>query len=203
MMNVPMLIFDCLESVTKSNFGPLIAYLVPGVTALWGLQPHFTMVAVLFAPASGANPTVGGFLYLTLAAIAMGMTVSAIRWVIVDRLLRLTGIVPPQFNFARLGENVAAYEVLNHIHYQHYLFYANMLLACAVAYLGQRFSLPSSSHLGLADAVFLVLELVFFITSRDTLQKYYQRVTSLLESPVVKPKARVTSSGSVHVRSGK
>ena len=76
-------------------------------------------------------PTIGGFLYLTVASLAAGMTVSAIRWAVVDTLHSLTGLPLPPLDFSRLGKNVAAYGLLIQIHYVHYQFYSNEAIATA------------------------------------------------------------------------
>jgi hypothetical protein len=68
-----------MQSVSNDTFGPLIAYLVPGATALYGLSPYVPAVQSWFACTPGDAPTIGGFLYLTVAALAVGMTVSAVR----------------------------------------------------------------------------------------------------------------------------
>lgn len=168
-----------MELISRSNFGPLIAYIVPGVTALWGIRPYAPFVETLFVPMAGVTPTVGGFLYLTVSALAMGMTLSAVRWAVIDTLHAQTGLPVPKFDFSKLGRNVAAYETLNQIHYQHYLFYGNMTLACAVGYIGHRLSFGRCSF-EWSDVVFVFMEAIFIVASRDTLRKYYVRVARLL-----------------------
>lgn len=113
-----------IHSVTNDTFGPLIAYLVPGATALFGLSPFIPAVQSWFASTPGDAPTIGGFLYLTVASLAMGMTVSAVRWVVVDTLHARTGLRSPPLDFSRLGPNVAAMQLLIEIHYRHYQFYS-------------------------------------------------------------------------------
>ena len=51
-----------METVTNANFGPLIAYLVPGATVLVGLQPIFAGPAELVRGRRPDAPTIGGFL---------------------------------------------------------------------------------------------------------------------------------------------
>src|SRR4051794_3276376 len=163
-----------MQSVSNDNLGPLIAYLVPGATVLLGLSPSSPTLQGWLATTPDASPTVGGFLYVTVASLAVGMTLSAFRWAIVDMIHRLTGLPPPVLDFARLGENVEAFALLIEIHYRHYQFYANMLLAAAVSYAGYRARIGGFA-LGWVDLGALVLESVFFATSRDTLRKYYTR----------------------------
>lgn len=109
------------------------------------------------------------------------MTVSAVRWATVDALHARAGLGPPELDFKHLAGKVDEFRLLIEIHYRHYQFYANMLVAVAIAYLGYRF------HVGLArpalpDLAVVVLEPIFYLTSRDTLRKYYGRSRQLLSS---------------------
>lgn len=171
-----------MQSVTNDTFGPLVAYLVPGATMLWGLSPFSPPLQALFASSSATAPTIGGFLYLTVAAIAAGMIVSAIRWAVIDTLHAWTGLPPPSLNFARLGDNVEAFQLLIEIHYRHYQCYANLEIATLVAYIGHRVAHGGLQPLGLLDAGFVTLEFVLFIAGRDTLKKYYARSHQLLRA---------------------
>ena len=102
-----------------------------------------------------------------------------------DRLHALTGLRPPQLNFAHLSSNVEAFSLLIEIHYRHYQFYSNMFVASAIAYVCHRIQLRTFWHADLIDAGFVVLEVIFFMTSRDTLRKYYQRTKQLLSPPMI------------------
>jgi hypothetical protein len=108
------------------------------------------------------------------------MTVSAVRWALVDTAHALTGLRLPPLDFSRLGANVTAFGLLIEIHYRHYQFYANMFVATAIAYICYRVKLCGVWPLGWIDAGLGFLELVFFATSRDTLRKYYARSQQLL-----------------------
>jgi hypothetical protein len=169
-----------MQAVTNDNFGPLIAYLVPGATVLAGLSNFSPTLKGWFAVGPSESPSIGGFLFLTVAAIAVGMTVSAIRWATVDTLHEWTGLAIPSLNFSLLGTNVDAFVLLIEIHYRHYQFYANMLVASVIAYGCYRFSFGGDFSLRWIDFAFVGLEAVFFATSRDTLSKYYARSQQLL-----------------------
>ena len=75
-----------MQTLTNDTFGPLVAYLVPGATVLIGIRPWVPIVDGWFTSVSSDAPTLGGFLFFTVAALSIGMTVSAIRWVFVDTL---------------------------------------------------------------------------------------------------------------------
>jgi hypothetical protein len=164
------------------DFGLFIAYLVPGATLLLGFSLFSPRLQTWLATNPVDAPTLGGFLYLTVASLALGMMVSAVRWVCIDTIHELTGLPQPTWDFSRLGANVEAFRLLIEIHYRHYLFYSNMVVATAIAYLCYRLKLGSMAY-GWVDLGFLLLEAVLFATSRDTLRKYYRRGAQLLASP--------------------
>jgi hypothetical protein len=172
--------FSAVQSISTANLGPLIAYLVPGATVLAGASEFSPTLRLWFALPPVDAPTIGGFLYLTVAALAAGMTVSAVRWAVVDTLHARTGLKSPPLNFARLANNVEAFELLIQIHYNHYQFYSNMFVATAAAYACFRAKAGGLLPLGWADLGFALLEAVFFVTSRDTLNRYYTRSRQLL-----------------------
>ena len=144
-----------------------------------------TLASWLAAPPYGA-PTVGGFLYVTLASLATGLTVSTIRWATIDRLHDWTGLQLPQWDFSKMQQNQSAYELLERNHYHYYQFHANMLVAVLLALgsmrLGAVIQPPTWLELGL-----LTLAVILSVGSRDTLKKYYTRVSMLLEASQSKP----------------
>lgn len=169
-----------MQNITSTNFGPLIAYLVPGATALWGFSRFSPAIAAWFAAAPDNTPTISGFLYLTVASLTVGMTITALRWAIVDKLHAITGLRSPPLDFSRLGDRVDAFNLLIEIHYRHYQFYANMFIATAIAWTCHRIELGTLLHADMIDAGFVILEAIFFTTSRDTLRKYYLRTKQLM-----------------------
>lgn len=171
-----------MQAVSNDNFGPLIAYLVPGATVLAALSPFSTTLRGWLAVDVSTSPTVAGFLYVTIASTGVGMTINALRWLLVDSLHNVTGLKAPALNFSALGENVQGFLLLIESHYRHYQFYANMLLATAAAYVCYRVRVGGFTP-GWIDLGVLVLEVVFFLTSRDTLRKYYDRSRQLLAAP--------------------
>lgn len=169
-----------MQAVSNDNFGPLIAYLVPGVTVLVALRPYSPALDAWFVASTKGAPSVGAFLYLTVAAIAAGMTVSALCWAIIDSLHARTGLPPPLLTFSRLQENIQAITLLIEIHYRHYQFYANMFVATGIWFLVYRWE--QGARFGLLDVAAMGAELIFFLTSRDTLRKYYTRSKQVLDA---------------------
>jgi hypothetical protein len=179
-----------MQNLTTANFGPLVSYLVPGATVLLALSPFSPTLQSWIARGPASTPTLGGFLYLTVAALAAGMTVSAVRWAVVDTLHGWTGLPMPTLDFSRLGPNVEAFRLLIDIHYNHYLFHSNMVVAGAAAYACYRAWLGGVLPLGWPDLLFAAVESVFWVTSRDNLRKYYARTRQLLCAPVTAGRVR-------------
>ena len=169
-----------MTQVTSANFGLLIAYLAPGVTALWGLARFSPVLRNWLAVTMPDTPTVGGFLYVSIAAVVAGVTVSACRWAIVDSLHHWTGITPPKWDFRNLASDAAAFQLLIEIHYRYYQFYANMLIALVFWLICRHMPGEAASRFGSLDVMVLALAVVFYAGSRDALWKYYRRGEQLL-----------------------
>ncbi len=98
--------------------------LAPGFTTLWGLSEFSPTLRAWLDAAASAQPTVGGFLFVNAASVAIGVAVSAVRWAVVDSVHHATGIMPPELDFSKLPERLAGYTVLIEIHYGYYQFYS-------------------------------------------------------------------------------
>jgi hypothetical protein len=159
-----------------NNFGLLIAYIIPGFTALKGL-PYLADSRGSWGAITGdSTATVADFLFGTIEAVTAGLTVSTVRWLVLDSLHHRTGIKAPAWDFALLERNVAAFELLVHIHYRYYKSYANMVIALLWSYASQGYSL------GWRGVPYLLLAGLFFLGSRDCLAKYYGRAGRLLSN---------------------
>lgn len=163
----------------ERDFGLLISFVLPGFMVLLGLAEHSILLQQWIGTSVPGSPTLGGFLYLTVASIFAGLVVSTIRWLTVDWLHHLTGLRQPDWNFTRLANREQGFGVLINIHYRYYQFYANSSVAVAV-FLSARWTAVGFS--GWEALVGVGLCLLFLAGSRDTLRKYYRRVDDLLST---------------------
>ena len=170
-----------MKQVSSENFGLLIAYIVPGLTALWGASYLSATIRSWMSGPAIHGPTIGGFLFATIAAVGTGLVVSTIRWALIDTLHHATGLSRPRWDFARLQEHFDVYDRLERNHYVFYQFYSNMIVALFIAYFARRIGLGFwSLSVGWTELGFLFLVVVFLAGSRDTLAKYYTRVEQLI-----------------------
>lgn len=174
---------DDVRDISPFNFGLVVAYLVPGFVILWGLSWHFPIVASWLNGASQNAPTVGDLFYATLASVACGMIANMARWAILDTIHHHTGVRVPAWDFSRLHERLAAFEVLVEFHYRFYQFGANALIALLFTYIAYRTSTAGvADQWGVRDIGFVVVCVVLFLGSRDALRKYYRRAGALLNA---------------------
>ena len=186
--------------LSNENFGLVIAYVLPGFVALWGVSYFSPTVESWITTSQPGAPSVAGFMYVTLASIGTGLTVSGVRWLVIDSIHHLTGLRRPAWKFVNLDDKLQGFLTLNEGHYRYYQHFANMCVAVAFTYTAW---LVSSGHglraAGWANLHFVVLEIVLFANSRNTLANYYSRVAQLLgtltnpkKEPVVCPMASVS-----------
>ena len=111
------------------------------------------------------------------------MFANLVRWAVIDTIHHGTGVRLPPWDFSRLQERLGAYQLLVELHYKHYQYAANMLVAVVFAYVAFRSS-PSgwATGVGMTDVGFVLVCVVLFLGSRDALRKYYRRAGELLSS---------------------
>lgn len=174
------------------SFGLVVAYLLPGFTAVWGAAYLDETLSTWLLGADSQSPTVGGFLYVTIASLAAGMAANTARWLLVDTLLRRSGVPRRRWDFSRLQRHIDAYSTLTEHHYRHYQFFGSMLIALAFAFAARRLSLGLLAPLGWPDIGLLLLGPLFAAGAYDTFRKYYSRLDQLLDAST--PTAAVPDS---------
>lgn len=170
-----------MNNLTSSNFGILIAFVLPGAVALLGVSYFSPLVESWLVSTTSNSPTIGGFLYLTLAAVLAGLTASTVRWMVVDTIHHWTGIRRPRWDFSEFDRKVSGYDKLGEVHYRFYQFYGNTLMSLVFSWICRRVAFGFwTAPLAWIDLGFLLMGVIFFAGSRDTFQKYTQRLEMLL-----------------------
>lgn len=170
-----------MKENSLDDFGFVIAYLLPGLVALWGCGYFEPTIRSWFGAVPENAPTIGGFLYVTLASLAAGLVASTVRWMLIDTLFHRTGIPRPHWNFSRLQANVAAFDFLVGIHYRYYQFYANGAVAVVFTSVARHLAAGQRAHgLDMLDLAAVVLIAVLLAGARDTFRKYCTRVGQVL-----------------------
>lgn len=167
------------------TFGILIAFILPGFVALAGASQFSPTIAGWLLVKPSLDSSMSGFLFVTLSSLTAGMIASAFRWLIIDGIHHHYSLPTPKLDFSRLQANLDAFQLAVEHNYRHYQFYANMIPATLF------YSVVDQVEHGLwplfPSTLLLILELVFWATSRDCLRRYYERIAQFLPSETVTP----------------
>jgi hypothetical protein len=166
-----------VKDVTEKNFGVIIAFLIPGFLLLWGLSYSRTDLASWLLNMSNKDaPLIGSFLYATIASLALGLLASAVRAAVFDPFLyHITRLRSPNINAAKFKnkDTLEAFNAAIENHYRYYQYYANSLVAIAIAaayYLANK-GLPSTTITIFGIIIIVILGWV----SREELRSFNER----------------------------
>lgn len=172
------------ESLNR-NFGLLIAFVLPGLVFLLGVQYMEDPSQLEWAGRPGGIEQVGSLLIVLLASTAIGIILSAVRWLILDNLHHATGIPAPLLDFRKLEERQASFMLIVENNYRYYLFYGNTLMAMVLfgcTYVSNGEPVSASGVMR-----WIALSAVLYFASRDSLSRYYKRARLVMgeASPAV------------------
>ncbi len=180
--------------LSNQNFGLVIAYLLPGFVTLWGVSYFSPTVDSWITASQQGAPSVAGFMYVTLASLGAGA--DGQRRPLGDHRQHPSPVDRPAaagWKFVNLDDKLQGFLTLNESHYRYYQFYGNMFVAAGFTYAAWLVSNGKGLRAaGWANVHFVVLEIILFANSRDTLAKYLLSGSSVVRySP--KPQERSVS----------
>ena len=164
----------------KLDFGQIIAFLLPGFLGLYGLSISAGNISGPLAAMNEKDVTVGTALMVSLAALALGLLLSAIRWMFLDHVLLWCGIRDTGMDFSKLGDSkkLEAFEAVVNNHYRYYQYYGNSLVSILMAagvYIGAGGQLSRGWIFGVVG-----LSIVLLLGAGDCLSAYYRRGRAVL-----------------------
>lgn len=178
-MDIQVSLFDRVFAVT-------IAFLLPGLAVLVGAATVNPVIVAWFGGAS-TNPSLVGFLFVALAALAIGLVVTSLRWFAFERIAwPLVGmLVKPSapIDESKRREHYAEYEDLRFQHYYHYLASANMAVAVPIAvciWLGWSDPFPAVGRVAIVVAFATVGIVILTEAAREAIARYCDRRLRLL-----------------------
>lgn len=167
-----------MGELSSSNFGLVIAYLLPGFFVLVALERFSPLLQTWMGHGGAALPTASGFLYVTLASTAVGLLLHTVRWLVLDRIHHRTGVQKPEWDFGVLQKQLGAFELINESHYRYFQAYGNGLVAVIVVFAVKQWS--DGPSVNWMDIGLLAIGTLLFVASRDALRKYYRRGEGML-----------------------
>lgn len=166
------------QSNSLNDFGLVIAYVIPGFAFLAGCTFQTDVINVKLLHVDTISTTVPGLIILIILAVACGLVVQTIRWLLVDTIHHSTGIKPGNWDFRKLAGQMTAFEGLTENHYRYYQFYSGMVVSLFWI-LGNRIA-SIAVVLDKFTLLMVGLTVLMFLGSRDTLRKYYKRLDAIL-----------------------
>jgi hypothetical protein len=177
-----------MTEVSIKQFGLLVAYVLPGFIGLAGLAPILPVISRWLFPSDHVGLDIAPPIYALMAATALGLILTAFRWMILDHALAWMGVKRPVWDDRQLSQELSGFDYLVQNHFRYYEFFGNVLIALVITYVLNRV-LGTLPFLGFGtDLGMLVLVLVLFAASRDTLAKYYTRTGRLIGEVAEKEK---------------
>jgi hypothetical protein len=169
-----------MKDISDKNFGVLIAFALPGFIFLWGLSFSNDLGPLTASLLKNNDSSIGGFLTITFASVSAGMILSAVRWLLFDRLL-LRGVASGlrEINVEKLTDTTfPIFQGIVENHYRYYQYYSNTFIAVGLAFLS--FIFWGKAYPGIPIVVsVLLLCAVLFLASRDSLLKYSERARKI------------------------
>ena len=162
------------------NFGLVIAYMIPGFSATYALASHVgTIDALLGGP--GRVPSTASVVPLLLIAVAIGIVINAISWVVIRPVIHRCGVREESglVNKKLSNEDRLRYDQIVEATFRYHQFYSNMLVA--VVLLGPMWLLSPRQSIILRIASFLLTVMVLFLAARNALQQFYTGLSKLCD----------------------
>src|SRR5271169_3932821 len=107
-----------MSYISSKQFGLIVAFLIPGFIGLAGLLPLMPIVSEWLRPVNLGDFGIGPTIYALMAATAVGMILSCVRWLVIDHLLQWSGIPAPAWDFRQLENRLEALDYLSDNHYK-------------------------------------------------------------------------------------
>ena len=143
-----------LKDVTSTTFGLIIAYVLPGLTAFYGLSFFSDRVRTWFDLIFRGDASGGLILFVIFGATVIGLQLSAVRWLLFEQILcrdcrfdavELSGIAG--------ARKFAAYRLLIDEQLRYHQFWGAMSFAQLVLFWGWIGSQEGSASLAWLSAV--------------------------------------------------
>lgn len=172
-----------MKDVTSTSFGLIIAYIIPGLTFLWGLSLANEKLKSVFSTVMTIQSNAGLFLLIILASIAVSLLISPLRYLIFERYLCKSKKID-RSHYAFLDENnYSSFHALIDYHYRYHQFWGGMLIAmvvpCAALVISNYNDLPWWAIIAIVTC-FLLLEWMTIYAAKVAFESYVDKTNQVL-----------------------
>ena len=164
------------------SFGLVIAFLIPGMIGVYAASFHVALISAWFGTAASQTTNVGGFLFAILASIGMGVFISGLRWLVLERWMRWEPEQAVNAAARRDDNTELVYQNLVYQFYDFYLFYANTLFALVILYVAWFADAPRTFSMGTLTrtGLLVVACAILYVSAKDSLRRFEGRRKTVL-----------------------
>jgi hypothetical protein len=167
------------------DFGILIAFILPGSVAVYGLRYVSPRINALWSMLEPGQFVIGPLILLALATLAVGLIVSSLRVVLLEPIFHVTGVRQENVDYQKLAnvdQREFFKEMIKNI-YRYEQFYGNTLLAllfCSfLRYFVGKTSFCQTRMDQMVSVAIIGSLITLFVAGRKSLKDVYRSISQL------------------------
>src|SRR3954451_1682001 len=171
-----------VKDLGSTSFGLLIAYILPGLVALYGLSFWLTPVASLFAGFLTAESTIGLSLLVVLMSIAIGLYVTVVRELIFERVIcRTSKLCADDFSGLGSEAKLSAFRAAVDEMYRYHQFWGGIFIVAPLVYVGWLTHTPHSISFVASLSLLIGVEVLSLYAAIESFKRYIFRANLILK----------------------
>lgn len=174
-----------MVDVTSTSFGLIIAYLLPGMTFLYGLSFFSNTVDVIFKSILAGNANISLFFTMIFTSTLLGIILSPLRWIVFECFFCRESRIDKQ-KYKALGKDettLKAYRALIDEQFRYHQFYGGIVFAFPLLIFGilfQNYNMLETSHICIYIMLSASFEIVLFKAAIEAFNAHMIRAQSIL-----------------------
>lgn len=174
-----------MRDISSTSFGFLIAFLLPGITGLLAVSFWVEPLQDVFVTFESAESNVGLFLLVLLFALALGLEINLVRWVVFEKWLCRNARLDPE-DFKALGDQatLSAFRAAADEHYRYHQFWGCMSIILPFILIGSGPLFLTRTGIGVQAAYWffsVLIEAITIIAAREAYLNYVRRARNILK----------------------
>ncbi len=174
-----------MTDIGSTSFGLFIAFLLPGLTALYSLTFWSARAKRVFETFLTAESNVGLFLLVLCASVAAGLLVTVFRWLLFELWLgKNYRLDSSAFSALRDEATLSAFRAAIDEHYRYHQFWGGMTISILLLYAGwltSAWAQLSRRWILFSVTIFVVIEVATAIAAFVAYKHYVVRSRPILE----------------------
>lgn len=171
-----------MNSIGALDFGMVIAYLLPGFLAFFGLRYVSPAINQLISLSLAKDSGIGVELSIGLFALFAGVVVSALRGSLLDLIQIRTGVKKPPFDVSKLKDPsvLKAYEASISNTYRFAQFYGNAFISLSFLAAMRAWGTWTVGASKPVSVIIVLSLIVLFVAHRQQLRQTYRTIGAIL-----------------------